>query len=239
MGARPVRVEGDMHRGRVHDGFTLLEMMLAVALIGIMAGLTGLLMTGSLGEARAKGAVRSIADLLMLARQEAIRTGDNHVVFFSEDAGDNALVGPNGRAAAALLIRDADADGAVDSGERVAAVYVDDTGTLSWGSTFAANLGTPAKAPHDNPDATFPASDADFLCCTFLDPDDNAARWVVFMPDGLPRGFKTGPFTAGDVTSGNGAVYVTSGNRDYAVVLAALGGVRVHGFMEGPEGWRK
>jgi len=228
-----------MQARRAQTGFTLLEMMLAVALIGIMAGITSMMMTGSLGESRAKGAVRSIADLLMLARQEAVRTGDNHIVFFFEDAGDNALTGPTGRAAAALLIRDGDADGVVDSGEKVAAVYVDDTGSLGWGSTFAANLATPAKAPNDNPDATFPATDADFLCCTFLDPDDNEARWVVFMPDGLPRGFKVGPFTAGDVTSGNGAVYVTSGNRDYAVVLAALGGVRVHGFMEGSGGWRQ
>ena len=228
-----------MHDRSAHAGFTLLELMLAVALIGIMAGITSIAMSGSLGEARAKGAVRSIADLLMLARQEAIRTGDNHVVFFFQDAGDNALVGPNGGAAAALLIRDGDTDGVVDSGERVAAVYVDDTGTLSWGSTFAANLPTPAKAPNDNPDATFPETDADFVCCTFLDPDDNEARWVVFMPDGLPRAFKTGPFTAGDVTSGNGAVYVTSGNRDYAVVLAALGGVRVHGFLEEPGAWRQ
>lgn len=227
-----------MDRKRTQHGFTLLEMMLAVALLGIFAAMAAFLMGDSFGDARAKAAVRSIADLLMLGRSEAIRTGDNHIVFFFQDATDSALVGPNGRPAAALLIRDADADGLVDSGERVAAVYLDDTGSLSWGSTFAANLGTPAKAPNDNPDANFPES-ADFLCCTFLDPDDNPARWVVFLPDGLPRGFKTGPFSAGDVTSGNGAVYVTSGTRDYAVVMAPLGGVRVHGFLQASEGWKQ
>jgi prepilin-type N-terminal cleavage/methylation domain-containing protein len=228
-----------MDRKRAQHGFSLIEMMVVVGLLGVFAAVAGILMGDSMAEARAKAAVRSLADLLMLGRTEAIRTGDNHIVFFFQDTTDSALAGPSGGPAAALLIRDSDADGLIDSGERVAAVYLDDTGSLSWGSTFAANLGTPAKAPNDNPDATFPEGDADFLCCTFLDPDDNPARWVVFLPDGLPRAFKTGPFSAGNVTSGNGAVYVTSGSRDYAVVLAPLGGVRVHGFMQDSEGWRQ
>ena len=226
-----------MERRRAQRGFSLLEMMLTMALLGVFASMAVMLMGGSSGNARAKASVRSIADLLMLARTEAIRTGDNHVVLFFEDTADVALTGPGGRLAAALVIRDVDADGLVDAGEKVAAVYVDDTGSLSWGSTFAANLGTPLPAPNDNPGATFPAADSDDVCCSFLDPDDNPARWVVFLPDGLPRGFKTGPFLVGDVTTGNGAVYVTSGDRDYSVVLAALGGVRVHGFTPATEVW--
>jgi len=226
-----------MDRTRAQHGFSLLEMLLAVALLGVFTGMAVMMLGGSSGQARAKAAVRSIADLLMLARTEAIRTGDNHVVFFFEDTADAPLTGPGGRAAAALVIRDGDADGIVDSGEKVAAVYVDDTGSLGWGSTFAANLATALPAPNDNASATFPAVDADDLCCTFLDPDDSPARWVVFLPDGLPRGFKAGPFLTGDVTSGNGAVYVTSGERDYAIVLAALGGVRVHGFVPSTEVW--
>lgn len=226
-----------MDRRRAQLGFTLLEMMLGLALVGIFAASAVIMMGDSTGQARAKGAARSIADLMMLGRTEAIRTGDNHVVFFFEDAANNALTGPNGRAAAALLIRDGDADGVVDAGEKVAAVYVDDTGSLSWGSAFAANLGTPLPAPNDNAGATFPEPDADFLCCSFLDPDGNHSRWVAFFPDGLPRAFKTGPFVAGDVTTGNGSVYVTSGQRDYSVVLAALGGVRVHGFVPDSEVW--
>lgn len=232
-------MQGAMDRTRATGGFSLIEMMVAIALLGVFAALTTYLLGDSMGEARAKSAARSFADLLMLGRTEAIRTGDNHIVFFFQDAEGNALTGPSGNAAAALLIRDSDADGKVDAGERVAAVKVDDTGTLSWGSTFAANLATPAKAPNDNPDAAFPETDPDFLCCTFLTPDDSPASWVVFLPDGLPRAFKIGPFVPGDVTSGNGAIYLTSGKRDYAVVMAPLGGVRVHGFLKGAEAWKQ
>ena len=112
---------------------------------------------------------------------------------------------------------------------------VDATGSLSWGSAYAA-AGS-SQAPNDNPAATFPASDADFLCCSFTKPDGDAARWVLFRPDGMPRAFSVSPFDEGNVASGNGAVYVTSGERDYAVVLAPLGGVRVHAWERGAGAW--
>jgi prepilin-type N-terminal cleavage/methylation domain-containing protein len=226
-----------MGRRRRGSGFSLLEFMIALAVLGVFIGVGGILMSKSLGASRAKSFVRSIADLMMLARTEAIRTGDNHVVFVFKDAADGSLTGPGGAPAAALLIRDVDADGAIDAGEKVAAVAFDKAGGMGWGSTVAANLSTPAKAPNDNPGATFPETDADFLCCTFLTPGGNPSRWVVFLPDGMPRGFETGPLAIGDLTSGNGAVYVTGGGRDYAVVLAPLGGVRVHAFEAAGETW--
>jgi hypothetical protein len=57
------------------------------------------------------------------------------------------------------------------------------------------------------------------------------------MPDGIPRSFSIGPFTLGDAVSGDGAVYVTSGSRDYAVVLTPLGSVRVHAWNPGGGAW--
>jgi prepilin-type N-terminal cleavage/methylation domain-containing protein len=218
-----------------HGGFTILEVMVAVALLGIFALVGGIAMQSTFGEARAKGAVRNFADLLMLARTEAIRTGDNHIVFFAQDAQDNPLTGTGGQPAAALLVRDEDGDGLIDGGEKVASVNVDATGSLSWGSAYAAAGST--KAPNDNPAATFPASDTDFLCCSFTEPDGDAASWVLFRPDGVPRAFSVSPFSAGNAASGNGAVYVTSGARDYAVVLAPLGGVRVHAWAKGASAW--
>jgi prepilin-type N-terminal cleavage/methylation domain-containing protein len=225
-----------MGHARRHSGFSLLEVAVAVAVLGVLVLGSTVLLRNSFGEARAKGGVRALADLMMLARVEAIRTGDNHVVFFGQDAEGIGLSGPSGQPAAALLIRDSDADGKVDSGERVAAVNVDSANSLSWGSAYAALSST--QAPEDNPDATFPQSDNDYLCCTFLEPDADAARWAVFFPDGLPRAFQISPsYQEGDVGTGNGAVYVTSGGRDYSVVLAALGGVRVHAFPKAGSSW--
>lgn len=222
-------------QGKRQPGFTLIEVMVALAVIGVLALVAVSLMRDGLANMRARGGVRAMADLLMLARTEAVRTGDNHLVFFEMDAEDNALWGPEGQAAIAVVVRDADDDGRIDSGEVVASIGPDQTGSLSWGSTFAA-AGS-SRAPNDNPDATFPETDLDFLCCTFVEPDGDPARWVLFRPDGMPRAFELGPFTSGPLASGNGSVYVTSGERDWAVVLAPLGGIRWHGWVRGANAW--
>jgi len=216
-------------------GFTLIETIIVFAVIGIMAGLVATVLARRSGDQRAKAAVRSVADLMMLARTEAIRTGTNHVVYLQQDPADDPLEDKGGNPVAALLIADADADGLPDAGEYKAAVPFDDTGSLQWGSTFAAVSST--EAPNDNAAGTFPATDPDFACCTFTDPANNPSRWVVFLPDGMPRAFSTGPFATGPLGSGRGAVYVSSGNRDYAVVLAPLGSVRVHSWNQGADAW--
>jgi hypothetical protein len=59
----------------------------------------------------------------------------------------------------------------------------------------------------------------------------------MFLPDGTPRGFSINPFAGGPITSGNGGIYVSSGSRDYAVVLAPLGGVRVHAWEREAGQW--
>jgi type IV fimbrial biogenesis protein FimT len=217
------------------DGFTLIEVMITVAIAGVLALVIGVNMRGSLGELRAKGAVRQVADLLMLARTEAIRTGDNHIVFVFRDAQDNPITVPAGGPAAAILVRDANGNGTVEAGEKVAGLPVDATGSLRWGSAFAEAAGTPA--PNGNPAATFLPADPDFACCTFTTPGALESRWVLFLPDGTPRAFSIGPFATGNIGSGNGAVYVTSDTRDYAVVLAPLGGVRVHIWERGANAW--
>jgi hypothetical protein len=201
-------------------------------ILGIMAGLVTTLLTRGAADQRTKAAARSVADLMQLARTEAIRTGVNHAVFFQADAADAALENNAGEPVAALLIADADADGVPDAGEYKASVPFDDTNSISWGGTLATGA-----APNDNPAGTFPATDPDFTCCTFTDPGGNEARWVVFLPDGMPRAFETGPFATGPLGAGGGSIYVTSGRRDYAVVLAPLGGVRVHSWNAVEDAW--
>jgi hypothetical protein len=56
------------------------------------------------------------------------------------------------------------------------------------------------------------------------------------MPDGRPLGFDAA-CTMGQLGSGNGAVYITNGSRDFAIVLNPLGGVRVHSWNSGTGQW--
>ena len=217
-----------MRDRRRTGAFTLLETMIVMATLGAFLLMTVMSMRDQFGDTRAKGAARNLGDLLTIARQEAMRTGTAHLVFYGADAEDGALSSRASEPAAGLVIRDDDGDGRVDSGEKVAWVLLEDAQDVSWGSNFAANEATPIPAPNDNAAANFPATDSDFVCCTFQDDGGNEARWVAFLPDGIPRAFSIGPFSTGAVTSGTGAVYVTSGTRDYATALAPLGGIRVH-----------
>jgi hypothetical protein len=68
----------------------------------------------------------------------------------------------------------------------------------------------------------------------------------VFQPDGIPRTYDVGPpLDVGNVGSGAGAIYLTNGNpntgepgRDYAIVVKALGGVRVSGWDDTAGAWQ-
>lgn len=220
-----------MNRRRDTSGLTLLELMVVLALIGTLVGIGGLAMREELANSRAKGAARDLADLLMLARAEAIRTTTPHIVFFDMDAEDNPL---DAGGSAAVVVKDSDENGVIDSGETVATVPVDLSGKVAWGSGFGSTA-----APDDSGAALYPNT-GDFICCTFREEDEATdARWVIFQPDGIPRGFSTNgsDIEVGDIGSGGGAVYLTSGSRDYAVVLAPLGSVRVHVRSKGGGGW--
>ena len=73
-------------------GYTLIETMIVVVVIGIMAGIVATVFARRGGDNRAKAAVRSVADLMLMARTEAIRTGTNHIVYLQMDPADNPLL---------------------------------------------------------------------------------------------------------------------------------------------------
>jgi hypothetical protein len=59
---------------------------------------------------------------------------------------------------------------------------------------------------------------------------------VLFRPDGIPVSFTFSGGTCGQIAgtgSGGGALYITNGERDYAVVLSPLGSARVHLWAAG------
>ena len=88
-------------------GFTLVEVMVVVAILGIIAaiGTTGLL--HSLPTMRLKSAARDIFSASMQAKAEAVRRGENVTILF--DTANNTW----------LMFLDSDNDEVVDAGETV------------------------------------------------------------------------------------------------------------------------
>ncbi len=88
-------------------GFTLVEVMVVVAILGIIAaiGTTGLLR--SLPAMRLKSAARDIFSASMQAKAEAVRRGENVTILF--DTANNRY----------LMFLDSDNDEVVDAGETV------------------------------------------------------------------------------------------------------------------------
>jgi len=234
---RPSRQQGAHPPGAL-AGFTLIEMMIAMAVVGVILGISLSRLDRWSEDQRAKAAARSVADLLQRARAGAIRTGSRHVVFF----GNPGVADPSGNAVEkggawvpVLLIEDgppAAANCAIDGGEILEAVEpVDD---VTWGVSFAtARVATDAGAAPFDPGGTWDGA-------TFNDQNNAKISWMLFRPDGVPVPFVGAVGSCGAVGStgrGGGAFYMTTGERDFAVVLSRLGGVRLHVWDRSAGGW--
>jgi prepilin-type N-terminal cleavage/methylation domain-containing protein len=197
-----------------HRGFTLLELVIVLVLIGVMTTYAVPQLSEWSSDQRVKGAAREIADAFAVARIEAIRTQRNQIVFVQGDA-------------STLVLDDTDGDGVADAGEPTQSFPAPDDVALA-----ATQASTPAPSDPDPLDA-FDAGGISFVDLAGI-VNTNA---VLFLPSGVPVVFSTGPFAAGALGSGQGAVYVSNGRRDYAVVLNSLGGVRVVAWNLSTSAW--
>jgi len=216
------------------NGFTLIEIRVVVGIVAIVATLTVLQLDDWMRHQRVKDAARGAADMFTVARAEAIRTGTNQIVFFgapgATDTAGTDLLGDDGNWAPILILNDGfptSANCQIDNTEETRTIKPIDG--VTWGVANAT-----VAAPDDGQASAFTAPQSSGR--TFADPDGNQVNWIVFRPDGIPVSMS---FTSGDCDefgntgSGSAALYLTNGDRDYAVVLSALGSVRVHRWQGG------
>jgi len=219
-------------------GMSLIEIVVVLAIIGALSAAASPSLRQFVANQRLKSAARSVADAFLLARAEAIRTGNAHIVFLS--AGDPAATDPAGTSLNASSV------GAEPDGGTWPALVVDDGGPGAWnclidvadpgrgipperGVSWGVAGSAGNRAPGDD-NAADPATGATF------EYRGNPVTWVLFRGDGIPLTFDAA-CNLGTIGSGGGAVYVTNGSRDYAVVLSPLGAVRVHAFEAGADEW--
>ena len=222
---------------RRRGGVTLIEIAVVLAVAALLTALTVPNIIRWQRDQRLKGVAREMADVLLLARAEAARTGDRHIVFYgppgtTDPAGTAITDGTN---PVPLMVLD---DGApassncrIEGGE--ARAVVKPVGDVTWGVSVATT-----RAPGDTGAGAFapPQSSGG----TTADPSGNAVPWFMFRPDGVPVRFE-GTLTScgaiGQTALGGSALYLTNGNRDYGVVLSPMGGVRVHVWNGAAGSW--
>ena len=220
-----------MLKRRRQSGFSLPEIMIVVAILGIGAALTVPTWNRMQTNARAKTTARMISNAFQSARAHAIMTEENHVVLWTavapDDACNNPIPGP------IVILADANGNCCIDAGEDVLAVSADpaeDFGGLNWGITFAT-----AAVPEDGGGGAYTTGSS------FSDPAGTQTHWVAFRGDGVPVGFSNA-CAIGQVGTGAGGIYVTNGavedgQRDYAVILSALGVPKVYAWDASLGSW--
>ena len=205
---------------RRSSGLTLTEIMVAAALVTAILAIAIPSMGRYFEDMRVKSAARSVADALMLARGESIRTGSRFFVAFQFSLGATSPIEivDDGPAATANCTIDAN-----ETRHSVPPVN-----GVVWGTT--STLANGAPAPDDAGLAPLEVPTGSSFTDASRNPN-NGATWVAFQPDGLPRLFTPNAGSCAAVGipgQGGGAIYLTNTRRDYAVVLSHLGTVRVH-----------
>lgn len=204
---------------RLDRGFSMIEMVVVMAILGIIAAMAIPSLIGGTADERLKSAARAVAGAFTYARSEAIRTGDIHIVYIGTDASGNALPNVNGGPAIIAVINDgmpasANQNCQIDAGETIT--------LIEPGLGVTGGIMTGVTQMPDDLGAGAPATGS-----TFTEPDGaTAASWVLFRPEGTVHSFDAA-CVEGALGSGGGAIYINNTQKQFGILLRPLGGTRV------------
>lgn len=210
-------------------GFTLVEMVIVVAMLAVFVLLAAVQFDGWREVESARSGARTVAAAFEFARSEAVRTGHNHLLFFEEDTAGAALTDADGATVPILILDDglpgaANQNCQIDGGEPIQALRLE--GDVAFGTTAAT-----AAVPIDEGTGTYTSGSS------FVDASGNDATWVMFRSDGTPRAVD-GSCAVDALGSGGGGIYLSNAERDVAVVLTPLGASRVLTWNTGASQWQ-
>jgi prepilin-type N-terminal cleavage/methylation domain-containing protein len=206
---------------RSRGGFTLIEMMIVVVLIGVVSSMAVSSFSSFVGDQDLTSSARSVESMFSLARSESIRSGNIYIAMVGTDPSGATLLDPNGEPVGALMFD----DGRPGSANQNCAI---DGGEIRVGFSIASgsNLGLAGSAAQLVTDT----GEGDITSgSSFVDADGDPATWVMFRPEGTVVAFSADCAT-GSPGSGGGAIYLTDGDRNAAVVMTPLGSSRVHSW---------
>lgn len=214
-------------------GYTIAEIAITLAILAIAM----VIAIPSLNRATANGELRDTAGALdkglVVARGEAIRTGDVHLFFVFEDAEGNPLEDRNGDPVPVLIVNDGapgspDQNCRIDAGERTIAIGNEEMKKAAMIGEVPTEMGAP---PQD-----LGMGDPTGNGSTFADPAGNDVTWVMFRPEGMPMAFDAN-CNLGAAGSGAGTIYMHNEDRAYAIMLSPMGTTKVMGFNHASGEW--
>jgi type II secretory pathway pseudopilin PulG len=213
-----------MHRLRERDGWTLIEILTILAIVGVMSTMAVASLRSYSRREDIRRAARSVSSLLETARSEAITTGRMTWVVFKEPT--NGVAAPFVDGQYAALIRDTNNDLQPTTDDAFTPV------SLPPGPSGDTYLYDPSKAPYGG--VALPAMDEskDIPDGTLANTVDGTTLNVdIFLQVPAvgfnPQGFPVKVQSALDAGSGSGAVYLSDNDAAVvAVLVEPLGQIR-------------
>lgn len=140
-----------MERGSEERGFTLLELMVVIALVGLLSAMIIPEMKGTYGDALLRSTSRALVSVFSLASSRAISLGQTHRVRLDMESGRYVVekrLRENGRRSEFIPARDLPGgEGLLDSRIAIEVRGPADPAADQWESGPGAGAGTGAPAP--------------------------------------------------------------------------------------------